>query len=508
MSKSRPAGEARRFRDELLRAQLRPVLGLALAVAFVSVLLVLGQYASLRLHHSDPLKDIPIDEVRAVFSDARPSQIPTLVRWLVTFGLHQELEGDEHVRLLSGERIPIRLFVQLVDKGVCIDPMTSRPIGSAPLDWLEKTQANGYSRVTPKHPNAGDEWYALAIRIGDDRLIVIQAPERDLPSSHLLEVMGFISLGAFLFTGSFVGLFLWSFRNRFAASSAAQLALPIERISDALSRFAEDQTSPIAIPVQPPLELARLAHSANLVQQSLSESLRRLAKASEDQQKLFAEISHELRTPLTVIRGHAELLERAFPDQGSAAIIVRQVEDLHRLLGDMIELARMGSISSSMACEVLLVGPFLQEVKARFHASAWRSGILIRLEDVSPDLSVKTDPLWLRQVMANLLSNAIRHTPCGGWISLSANLEAGSVCIRIVDSGPGIEATESSAAIVDRGAGIGLRVVRRLLTSMGGELRVGSGDEGGAQLDAVLPASVDPCHPRIAPPDSQAQARG
>ncbi len=82
------------------------------------------------------------------------------------------------------------------------------------------------------------------------------------------------------------------------------------------------------------------------------------------------------------------------------------------------------------------------------------------------------------------------------------------MCIRIVDSGPGIEATESSAAIVDRGAGIGLRVVRRLLTSMGGELRVGSGDEGGAQLDAVLPMSVDPRHPRVAPPDSEAQARG
>lgn len=497
MSKSGSAIETRRFRDELLRAQLRPVLGLALAVAFVSILLVLGQYVSLRLHHSDPLKDIPIDEVRAVFSDASPSQTPTLVRWLVTFGLRQELEGDEHVRVLSGEKIPLRSLVQLVEKGVCIDPITSRPVGSAPLEWLEKTQANGHSRVTPWHPNVGGEWYALAIRIGNDRLIVIQAPESDISSSHLAQVVGFVSLGAFLFTGSFVGLFLWTFQRRFAASSAAKLALPIERISDALSRFSEDQTSPIAIPVQPPLELARLAHSANLVQQSLSESLRRLSKAGEDQQKLFAEISHELRTPLTVIRGHAELLERAIPDQGSAAVIVRQVEDLQRLLGDMIELARIGSISSPMACEVLLVEPFLQEVRTRFHASAWRNGILIRLEDVSPDLAIMADPMWLRQVMANLLSNAIRHTPYGGWISLSASREEGSVRIRIVDSGPGFETAESSAAIVDRRAGIGLRVVRRLLTSMGGQFRIGSGDQGGAQLDAALPASIDSCPAQV-----------
>jgi signal transduction histidine kinase len=92
---------------------------------------------------------------------------------------------------------------------------------------------------------------------------------------------------------------------------------------------------------------------------------------------------------------------------------------------------------------------------------------------------VVADPRWLRQVIANLLANAIRHTPNGGCVSVSAGKNGGQAFIRIDDTGPGIGHGQPTVDYIGRNAGIGLRVVRSLLASMGGAINTEPNEDGG-----------------------------
>lgn len=481
---ARPASGMPHFRDAILRAQLRPVLALAASAAVAAALAVLVQYLVVRGSPSSALDELRPDELRAVLVEAQPAQWPQLARWLVQFGLQLPLDGPDQVRLFDGQRVPVHRLVQLLQGGQRLDPLSFKALGTAPAAWMQPMGAAGTLQVPGQAEGAPGRWRGVVIALAGEQRLLLQAPDFELSTTDIARTIALLFGAVFILAGSFAAVFLWAFRRWFAARSAEQLALPVERLADALRRFAADQRHPIEVPVVPPLELAELAQSANLLQRQLSNSLRELAQAHEDQSSFVAEISHELRTPLTVIRGHAERLSREPASAESAELIVRQVEDLHRLLSDLIDLSRMTSISAKVSVEPVPVAPLLQEMHARFKAPAWRQGVVLRLDEPLPDASVMADARWLRQVLANLLANAIRHTPEGGWVSLSAAVTGAHMVLRVDDTGPGMDTAQAQPTVdyVGRNAGIGLRVVRSLLAAMGGTLRVELNEDGGTGM--------------------------
>lgn len=486
-----------RLRDEVLRAQLRPVLALALAAALLAALGLLTQYLSLRWSDANPVDDIQPQQLLPVLAEAQPGQWPQLARWLVQYGLEQPLDGPAHVLLNQQDRVPVHVLVQLVRAGQRIDPISQSPLGPAPPAWLEPLSPGQWRPIDGRPIPVGDGWRGLVLALNEQQRLVLQAPAFALPIHDLLRTTALLFAVIFVLAGVFVAVFFWLFRQRYAASSGARLAGPIERLAEALQRFMADQRHPVDVPIEPPLEVAQLARSANLLQRQLSASLRELEQTNADQRRFMAEISHELRTPLTVIRGHAERLKRAADPKensntdinkssssnaDSADLILRQVDDLHRLLSDLIDLERMASICAGLHMEPVSVKAVLEEMHARFKAPAWRQGVLLVLEPTPDDWRVSADARWLRQVLANVLTNAIRHTPPGGWVSLSAAQKAEKLLIVVDDTGTGLGGPAPNAEAEERNAGIGLRLVRKLLSGMGGDLQAQGNADGGTRM--------------------------
>lgn len=468
-----------RFRDAILRAQLRPVVALAVAAALAASVAVLLVYGALRWSPQNPLDELRFAELQSVLDIAHAEQWPQLARWLVEYGLDQELDGPDQIRLFDGERVPVYRMVQLLQGGLRLDPMSQNPLGPIPTAWAQPVSRAAPLAVAAEPEGARGRWRAVVIKLSEDRRLFVQAPDVEISLAGIGKIVATVFAATLVCVGCFVALFLWLFRRWFAARSAEALALPVERLAEAMTRFMSDQRYPIEVAVTPPLELAELIQINNRLQHQVSDSLRQSAKAREDQSNFVAEISHELRTPLTVIRGHAERLAREPASVGSAEIIVRQVDDLHILLSDLIDLGRMHSINASLRQEPVDLATVLEEMHARFQAPAWKHGVLLRCEGPSCDACVVADPRWLRQVIANLLANAIRHTPNGGCVSVSAGKNGGQAFIRIDDTGPGIGHGQPTVDYIGRNAGIGLRVVRSLLASMGGAINTEPNEDGG-----------------------------
>ncbi|MCA2998507.1 MAG: sensor histidine kinase [Burkholderiales bacterium] len=475
-----------RFRDAILRAQLRPVISLAVAAALATSVAILLVYATLRWTPRNPLDELRFAELQSVLGLAHEEQWPQLARWLVEYGLEQELDGPDQIRLFDGERVPVHRMVQLLQGGLRVDPMNQRSLGQIPATWMQPVDRVAPLSVAAEPSGARGHWRAVVIMLSEDRRLFVQAPDLEMSFAALAKLVASVFAATLLCVGCFVALFLWAFRRWFAAGSAEALALPVERLADAMTRFMKDQRYPIEVAVTPPLELAELIQINNSLQHHVSDSLRQSAKAREDQSNFVAEISHELRTPLTVIRGHAERLAREPASVGSAEIIVRQVDDLHILLSDLIDLGRMHSINANMQQEPVGLATVLEEMHARFQAPAWKHGVLLRCEGPSCDACVVADSRWLRQVIANLLANAIRHTPNGGCVSVSAGKNSGQAFIRIDDTGPGIGHDQPTVDYIGRNAGIGLRVVRSLLASMGGAINTEPNEDGGTATILLL----------------------
>jgi histidine kinase len=167
--------------------------------------------------------------------------------------------------------------------------------------------------------------------------------------------------------------------------------------------------------------------------------------------------------------------------------MLRQIEDLHSLLSDLLDMARLESIEATLVLRDVPLEAVVLEMIERFGASAWRQGVLLRPAHTPlPCLPVCADPRWLRQIVANLLSNAIRHTPQGGLVTLDIKRQGEKVQLVIEDSGTCINDDRARHDATSRSAGIGLRVVQRLAVAMRGSLLMEPTDDGGTRATVEL----------------------
>ena len=292
---------------------------------------------------------------------------------------------------------------------------------------------------------------------------------------------------------------------RWSAAGAAVLALllgiilagtisrPVRELTEATKVLAGGDLGH-QVPVRTSDEIGELAHSFNQMSADLAHS-------NQLRRQMTADIAHDLRTPLSVILGYSEALADGKLPGGPETYeaIHRQAQHLNRLIEDLrtLSLADAGQLSlvrRPVEPRGLLEHTALAYLPA---AEARQIALLVEAADVPPIL---VDPDRILQVLGNLVSNALRHTPDGGSISLSAAQRGDQVLLRVRDTGSGIPAEElpqifdrfyrgDMARTSDGSSGLGLAIARSLIGAHGGSISAGN-VAGGAQFTIALPMSA------------------
>jgi signal transduction histidine kinase len=225
----------------------------------------------------------------------------------------------------------------------------------------------------------------------------------------------------------------------------------------------------------------------------------RLQEAEELERNFLMTVSHELRTPLTAIRGHVDALREGVADDAasraeSLGVIAAEAERLERLVGDVLDLAKLDTRRFTLRREEVDMGRLLERAYRTFAEEARRRGIDYQ-QEIGARPVIIADGDRVLQIISNLLSNAFRWTPDGGRVELALEQENGTVSVAVQDSGPGIAEDD-----VDRifrpfwtrdglGTGLGLAIARELAAAHGGRIVLDSEPGRGTCFKLVLPAS-------------------
>ncbi len=224
-----------------------------------------------------------------------------------------------------------------------------------------------------------------------------------------------------------------------------------------------------------------------------------------------SDVAHELRTPLAILRTSVESMQDgvAQPDAASMASLHEEVLRMARLIEDLETIAQADAARFSLRREPVDLGAEIRKLLQGFLDRFTEEGIELRSE--IEEVTVQGDPVRLRQILSNLLSNALKFTPPSGRVTVSLKSGGSSALIEVVDTGPGIEDDEIGR-VFDRfyrgrsvragGSGIGLAVVRDLVEAHDGEVSVESRPGQGARFAVILPnaqeslaAFTTPSHP-------------
>ncbi|HUP33563.1 MAG TPA: HAMP domain-containing sensor histidine kinase [Gaiellaceae bacterium] len=223
----------------------------------------------------------------------------------------------------------------------------------------------------------------------------------------------------------------------------------------------------------------------------------RLAESEELERNFLMSVSHELRTPLTAIRGHvAALREGVVTDpeaaEESLAIVAAEAERLGRLVGDVLDLAKLDAHRFTVLTEEVDMGRLLERAYSTFTDEARRRGIEFTHE-MSAAPVIVSDGDRVLQIISNLLSNAFRWTPDGGRIDLALQSSNGAVTVDVADTGPGLAAGERDRIFRpfwsrdNAGTGLGLPIARELAMALGGQIELESEVGKGSRFRLVLP---------------------
>jgi signal transduction histidine kinase len=266
------------------------------------------------------------------------------------------------------------------------------------------------------------------------------------------------------------------------------LALPLRDLIDAAQRVEAGDLTP-RVRQRGPRELRALARAFNSM-------LDRLLRSERQRRQLLADVTHELRTPVAVLQGNLEgMLDGVYPaDAEHLTPLLEETRMLARLIDDLRTLSLAESGVLVLHREPTDLGILVGEVAAAFRAQAESAGVELRAEVPDDCPLVEIDPLRLREVLVNLVANALRHTPRGGEVRISASLDSGRLRLSVVDNGTGI-APEDLPHIFERfyktadssGSGLGLAIARNLVLAHGGEIAAESAPGAGTTIRITLP---------------------
>jgi signal transduction histidine kinase len=335
-------------------------------------------------------------------------------------------------------------------------------------------------------PNANRAYFAVAhpLRLEGKGpafgVLVVAKPRAELSDrlNTLVERLALAFLGGVLVAGAL----FWYLSLR--------LTRPILALSNAADQVAEGRYD-VEIPGG---GRGEIAHMADRFEQMAD----RLREANELERNFLMRVSHELRTPLTAIRGHVGALREGLADdpesrQASLDVIAAEAGRLERLVGDVLDLAKLDARRFTVREEEVDMGRVLERAYAAFGEEARRRGIDYR-QNADGGAVVYSDGDRVLQIISNLLANAFRWTPDGGRIDLELQAANGDVAVAVEDSGPGISPEEAERIFRPfwsrdgGGTGLGLAIANELANALGGRIEVASVVGRGSRFQLVLPA--------------------
>src|SRR6188472_1336894 len=275
----------------------------------------------------------------------------------------------------------------------------------------------------------------------------------------------------------------------FAWYSSRRITTPVLQLSKAADEVAHGNYD-VDVPSGGAGEIGVLA-------ERFGEMASRLGEAEELERNFLMTVSHELRTPLTAIRGHVEALREGVVTndelrEASLAVIAAEAERLGRLVGDVLDLAKLDAHRFTVLHEEVDMERLVDRAFVTFSEEARRRGIEYRCALEAKPVIV-SDGDRVLQIITNLLSNAFRWTPDGGTVGLELSATDGTVYVAVADSGPGVPASQRERIFRPfwsrggSGTGLGLAIARELAGALGGRIELESSAEKGSRFELVLP---------------------
>ena len=274
------------------------------------------------------------------------------------------------------------------------------------------------------------------------------------------------------------------------AGTVGRFARPVADLVDAAERIEAGDYA-VRVRARGPRTLRSLATAFN----SMSE---RLESSERERRRLLADVTHELRTPLTVMQGNLEaLLDGVYPaDKVHLEPILDETRVLSRLVDDLRTLSMAEAGALALHREATDIGELVDDSVASFQTQADSAGIALTAETDGKLPQIEVDPVRIREVLMNLLSNALRFTPRGGTVRATSSASDRLVLISVRDSGPGI-APDVLPHVFDRfykspesrGAGLGLAIAKSLVVAHGGEIEALSTLGLGTDMRVTLPVA-------------------
>jgi len=276
---------------------------------------------------------------------------------------------------------------------------------------------------------------------------------------------------------------------------ARTLTRPMRELTSAIRDMARGRLQQ-QVPVRTKDELGELANAFN-------EMSDELARINELRRQMTADIAHDLRTPLTVITGYLESLRDGVlqPTPERLDAIYGEAQHLFHLIQDLRTLSLADAGELPLQLQTLKASDLMQRVQLAYAHQAETHAISLELALTADLPPIEVDQERMMQVLGNLISNALRHTPRGGRIALGASHEAGRILLTVADTGEGIQADnlprvferfyrgETSRQREGAETGLGLAIVKSIVEAHGGSIRVDSQLNKGTTFTINLPCA-------------------
>jgi two-component system OmpR family sensor kinase len=326
----------------------------------------------------------------------------------------------------------------------------------------------------------------------DSGLTVVAVPlkEVDQTLSRLLLVEGLVIAGVLAALGA-------------SAFFVVRLGLrPLSRIETTAGQIAAGDLSRRVAPATPKTEVGRLGLALNAMLERLEQAFAEREQSQDRLRQFLADASHELRTPLAAIRGYAELFRMgAAREEADLELAMRRIEHEAKRMGvlveDLLTLARLDE-APARPHEPVDLAALARDAVEDARATAPQRSIAV---DAREPAIVLGDAHQLRQVLANLIRNALEHSPAPAPIEVGVHTQRDDVALEVRDHGPGLPPgppgrlfqrfwrAEGGRERGKAGAGLGLAIVDGLVTAHGGEIEARNGAHGGAVFTVRLPGA-------------------
>jgi two-component system, OmpR family, sensor kinase len=323
---------------------------------------------------------------------------------------------------------------------------------------------------------SGKLWLYSSRQLSADRILVVAAPR---PRVAVLSI----------FTDQFLipviqgGLIALLLSLILAYAISRWVADPLQEVVHAAQIYPSDEIK--SLPPRGPHEVQDLTRAFNSM-------VVRVESSQKSQREFVADVSHELKTPLTSIQGFAQAILDGTANtpetrQQSAQIILNEAGRMHRMVLDLLDLARLDAGTADLKISAVDVQALLGSIVVKFSSLAEKAGIQLELSLAAHLPLLAGDGDRLAQVFTNLADNALKFTPPGGKVTLSAMPDGAEMELSVSDTGPGIP-PEALPRLFDRfyqvdasraggeghGAGLGLAIVKEIVEAHGGRISVRS----------------------------------